>query len=149
MLVIPGFDGSGRLPPGAHAATWVEVASRFGFTPKRKRLLRGLKDALRLLRAAGCRLVYLDGSFVTAKPVPADFDACWAVEGVAAETLDPVFLDFSNSRARQKQRFLGEFFPAELPEGASGRTFLEFFQTDKETGERKGIVAVDLRRWRT
>jgi hypothetical protein len=86
---------------------------------------------------------------VTAKPVPADFDACWAVEGVAAETLDPVFLDFSNSRARQKQRFLGEFFPAELPEGASGRTFLEFFQTDKETGERKGIVAVDLRRWRT
>jgi hypothetical protein len=108
-----------------------------------------LKDALRLLRAAGCQLVYLDGSFVTAKPEPADFDACWGVEGVDVEALDAVFLDFSNSRARQKQRFLGELFPAELPEGASGRTFLEFFQTDKESGEPKGIVVVDLRRWRT
>jgi hypothetical protein len=147
--VIPGFDPSGKLPPGIHAASWAQIASRFGFTPRRKRLLRGLKDALRLLRVAGCQLVYLDGSFVTAKPEPADFDACWGVEGVDVEALDAVFLDFSNSRARQKQRFLGELFPAELPEGASGRTFLEFFQTDKESGEPKGIVVVDLRRWRT
>jgi hypothetical protein len=128
--VIPGFDPSGKLPAGIHAATWTQIASRFGFTPRRKRLLRGLKDALHLLRAAGCQLIYLDGSFVTAKPEPADFDACWGIEGVDVEALDPVFLDFSNSRARQKQRFLGELFPAELPEGASGRTFLEFFQTD-------------------
>ena len=128
--MIPGFDPSGKLPAGIHAATWTQIASRFGFTPRRKRLLRGLKDALQLLRAAGCQLIYLDGSFVTAKPEPADFDACWGVEGVDVEALDPVFLDFSNSRARQKQRFLGELFPAELPEGASGRTFLEFFQTD-------------------
>ena len=69
------------------------------------------------------------------------------MEGVDVERLDPVFLDFSNSRARQKQRFFGEFFPADLPEGATGRTFLEFFQTDKETGDRKGILAIDLRRW--
>jgi hypothetical protein len=30
----------------------------------------------------------------------------------------------------------------------TGKTFLEFFQTDKETGEPKGIVALDLRRLR-
>jgi hypothetical protein len=59
-----------------------------------------------------------------------------------------VFLDFSNSRARQKARLRGEFFPAELPEGLTGKTFLEFFQTDKETGAPKGIVGLDLRRWR-
>ena len=63
--------------------------------------------------------------------------------------LIPSFLDFSNRRAGQKQRFLGEFFPADLPEGATGKTFLEFFQTDKETGDRKGIVAIDLTRWRS
>ena len=63
------------------------------------------------------------------------------------EKLDPVFMDFSHSRARQKQRFLGEFFPAELPNGVTGMTFLEFFQTDKETGEAKGILKIDLRRW--
>jgi hypothetical protein len=30
----------------------------------------------------------------------------------------------------------------------TGKTFLEFFQTDKETGAPKGIVALDLRRVR-
>jgi hypothetical protein len=29
-----------------------------------------------------------------------------------------------------------------MPEGASGRAFLEFFQTDKETGRSKGIVGL-------
>jgi len=39
---------------------------------------------------------------------------------------------------------LGEFFPAQMPEGASVRVFLEFSQTDKETGRPKGIVGLNL-----
>jgi hypothetical protein len=66
--------------------------------------------------------------------------------GVDPNRLDPIFLDFSNARAAQKRRFMGEFFPAEIPEGASGKTFLQFFQIDKETGKAKGIVALDLTR---
>jgi hypothetical protein len=112
-----------------------------------KAVAKSLQDAFRALKAAGCTLVYLDGSFVTSKPEPGDFDACWGIDGVDADNLDPVFLDFSRSRSRQKRRFLGEFFPAELPEGATGKTFLQFFQTDKETGDAKGIPAIDLRRW--
>jgi hypothetical protein len=42
-------------------------------------------------------------------------------------------------------KYLGEFFPAHMPEGASGKVFLEFFQTDKETGRSKGIVGLILR----
>jgi hypothetical protein len=38
-----------------------------------------------------------------------------------ADKLDPIFLDFSNSRVRQKVRFLGDFLPAELPEGLTAR----------------------------
>ncbi len=108
----------------------------------------GLKAALILLKRARCRSVYLDGSFVTSKPEPGDIDACWAIEGVDPEQLDPVFLDFSQGRAAQKARFKCEFFPADLPEGLTGKTFLEFFQVDKETGAAKGIVAFNLRRWR-
>jgi hypothetical protein len=100
------------------------------------------------LREAGCRLVYLDGSFVTAKANPGDFDACWDVQNVNEERLDPAFWDFSHGRASQKQRFLGEFFPAQLPEGATGRAFLHFFQISKATGEPKGILAIRLRRSR-
>ena len=136
--MIPAFDASGNLPQGIHFATWKQLASAFGFTPRRKKLLSGPREALSLLRLAGCQLVYVDGSFVTNKPEPGDFDGCWSLAGVDVEKLDPIFLDFSNSRARQKERFLGEFFPAELPEGRTGKTFLKFFQTDKETGRSRG-----------
>ena len=142
------FDAAGRLNPGIHWVSWRDVVSSFGFTPRRVRLLTGLKEAVVLLQVAGCRTVYVDGSFATTKPQPMDFDACWATGGVDPDRLDPVFLDFSNARAKQKARFGGEFFPADLPEGMTGKTFLEFFQTDKETGAAKGIVALDLGRFR-
>jgi hypothetical protein len=90
--------------------------------------------------------VYVNGSFVTSKDFPGDFDGCWDITGVDPSGLDPVFLDFDNHRAAQKARFLGEFFPAQLPAGISGRTFLEFFQINRDTGAPKGIVAIDLRR---
>jgi hypothetical protein len=148
VLMIPAFDHSGKLPPGIYWVTWKELESRLGFTPKRVQLLAGLRQALVLLKQAGCRSVYIDGSFVTTKPQPGDFDACWAIEHVDPDKLDPVFLDFSHARAAQKARFQGEFFPADLPEGLTGKTFLEFLQTDKETGAPKGILALNLRRWR-
>ena len=90
--MIPQFDADGLLPPGIHQATWDEVAGTFGNTPWRRRLLDGLEMAIDDLRQAGCRTVYIDGSFVTDKEVPNDFDACWDEEGVAPELLDPVLL---------------------------------------------------------
>ena len=92
--------------------------------------------------------MFLDGSFVTGKEMPGDYDACWAVDSVNEDNLDPVFLDFDDHRARQKARFLGEYFPADVPEGVSGKTFLEFFQRDKESGEPKGIVALNMEEWK-
>jgi len=89
----------------------------------------------------------VNGSFVTAKEFPGDFDACWEMEGVEAELLDPVLLDFTDGRAAQKAKYSGELFPVQR-QGISGATFLEFFQIDKETGDPKGIVMIDLRRWK-
>src|SRR5947209_15931952 len=79
VLVIPVFDSSGKLPPGIHTAAWKQIVARLGFTARRKQLLKGLREALGLLKFAGCRFVYVNGSFVTSKPEPADFDACWGV----------------------------------------------------------------------
>jgi len=93
-------------------------------------------------------LVYLDGSFVTRKERPGDFDACWTVQNVDDARLDPVFWDFSRGRAAQKQRILGELFPAQLPEGATGKAFVDFFQVNSMSGEPKGILAIRLGRSR-
>jgi hypothetical protein len=143
--MISEWLSNGDLPPGLHFAAWPEIEERLAFNPRRRRLLAGFRDACELLRKAGCRLVYLDGSFVTAKECPGDFDACWDIQHVDDEDLDPVFWDFSRGRAAQKRRFLGEFFPAQLPEGATGRAFVEFFQVNTLTGAPKGILAIRLR----
>lgn len=145
--MVPNFRDDGNLPSGVHWASWAEIEARFGQTAHRRRLLRGFREAIDQLREAGCKAAYLDGSFVTSKAVPGDFDACWDVFDVDPDKIDPVFLDFGNQRAAQKSRFGGEFFPAQLPEGDSGKTFLEFFQTDKDTGNAKGILGVDPGRW--
>jgi hypothetical protein len=142
--LIPKFNKRGLLPQGIHRATWQEVILRFGYNRTRRRLLAGLDEALRRLRLAGCRAVYIGGSFVTDKPQPNDIDAVWDITGVDHSALDPVFFDFSDGRAAQKARFGAEFFPAEMLEGITGKMFLEFFQLDKQTGERKGIIQVIL-----
>lgn len=142
--MIPAFDAEGNLPPGVHPASWDEVMTRYATNSRRRELLDGLLDALRSLKHAGCRTAYLDGSFVTAKELPGDFDACWEIVGVDAGRLDRELLDFSNRRAAQKARYGGELFPAETAAEPAGTTFLDYFQRDRDTGKPKGIIAIDL-----
>jgi hypothetical protein len=63
---------------------------------------------------------------------------------LALQAADPVLLMFGNRRAAQKAKYLGELFPADMVEGGSALTFLNFFQGDKNTGKPKGILALDL-----
>lgn len=74
--MMPPFDATGNLPPGIHEATWEEFVARYGATSRRLTLLAGLKAALDALRTAGCQRAYIDGSFVTNKAIPGDFDGC-------------------------------------------------------------------------
>ena len=146
--MIPPYE-SGRLnlPPGIHEATWSEILVRYGSTPRRLSLLAGLQSALTHLRQAGCARAYLDGSFVTAKAAPNDFDVCWEMAGVDFDLLDvdaPVLLDWSRKRAAQKALFGGELFIAESTADPWGTPYLEFFQRDRDTGDPKGIVAINL-----
>lgn len=142
--MIPAFDENGNLPPGVHQATWIEVVQRFGGTDHRRQLLSGLRAALDSLKAAGCKRAYIDGSLITSKDVPTDFDGCWEPDGVSPPLLDPVLLEFADGRVAQKTKFLGELFIAETRVLGIGSTFLEFFQQDKETGDPKGIIGIDL-----
>lgn len=146
--MIPSFDSaSGNLPPGVHEASWEELVARFGYTSHRLALLVGLKAALDALRAAGCDRAYIDGSFVTAKLVPNDFDACWESDGVDFEhlmALAPALLEFAEARRSQKAAYGGELFPAEAVADVAGRSFLEYFQRDRQTSEPKGIVELNL-----
>jgi hypothetical protein len=120
---------------------------RYAINERRKQLLTGLRSAIESLHAAGCTRVYLDGSCVTDKEVPGDFDACWEAGSVDPGLLDPVLLEFSDRRAAQNAKFGGELFPAQFVAEPAGTTFLEFFQLDRLTQQPKGIIAIDLEAW--
>ena len=75
--------------------------------------------------------------------VNADVDVAWDMTGVDAERVDAIFFDFADERAAQKNRFRAEFVPAQLAEGATGRSFLRFFQFTRDD-EPVGIVELDL-----
>lgn len=100
-----------------------------------------MKSALSSLKKAGCKTVYLDGSFVTNKNNPKDYDGCWDPTGVDFDSLDPVLKDFSPGRTAQKMKFSGELFLSitNSPRG----TMLEFLQHDRDNNA-KGIVTINL-----
>ncbi|HUW49201.1 MAG TPA: hypothetical protein VMW36_10705 [Patescibacteria group bacterium] len=139
--MIPEIDRkTGYLPAGIHTGTWHELAAVFGFNEYRRELLSGLLKAARELRGSGCNVIYLDGSFVSLKEYPGDYDGCWEMNNVHMSTLDPVLIDRNDlrkGRLRQKLKYKGELFP-----GKEG--WLDFFQTDKD-GVRKGVIVLDLR----
>lgn len=153
--MIPQFDKNGNLPSGIHEANWEEIVERFGYNKKRRELLDGLRKALDDLTSVGCQIVYINGSFITEKPMPNDFDACWENNGVNRTLINQNFkflIDSTNvqkNRKIQKGKYGGELYPSHLwtdvtdPEGDL-ITYLEMFQTDKETDEPKGIIMIRL-----
>jgi hypothetical protein len=113
-------------------------------------MIDGLELAMTQLKAAGCLTIYIDGSFVTSKERPGDFDACWEDNGVDLNYLKaiaPTLYKFAGGRAEQKNKYRGEFFPANYPANEQGITYIDFFQLDTIRNTRKGIIAIDLPRW--
>ncbi len=147
LEMIPEFNDEGNLPEGIHNSSLQEFKERFCYNPKRAWLTDGLDLLLSNLTKAGCARVFIDGSFVTAKKIPGDYDLLWSLDVQHPERIDPVLLDCEPAnKAMAEARYRGDIFPAEIMEGGSGKPFLEFFQTDKNTGSKKGIVEILLRR---
>jgi hypothetical protein len=142
--MIPEFDLWGTLPEGVHYATWSEFKTRFGYTAHRLDLIELLAKLARHLAEVGCATLYVDGSFVTQKAVPNDYDACWDSTGVKHDRLDPVLLRADAAgKAMMAARYGGDIRIANLSFGDFDGIYLDFFQTDRD-GRKKGIVALDL-----
>ena len=149
--MIPEFDENGNLPPGVHWAEWEEFVDRFGTTPRRLRMIDGLKMAMEQLKSAGCPTIFIDGSFVTNKQNHGDFDVCWEDNGVDInylKSIAPTLYNFALRRAEQKSKYKGEIFPSNYPANDTGTAYIEFFQFDTRTNTLKGIIAIDLQRWK-
>ena len=142
VMIPPCDKATGYLPPGVHKASWPDLAPHFDTNSHRTWLLEGLQNALRNLAQAGCGFILLDGSFVSQKPLPQDYDGAWDTVGVDPNLLDPVLLDFSKKRAAMKAKYGGELFPA-TAHAAPGILYRDFFLEDRN-GVPKGVIHIDL-----
>ena len=132
------------LEEGIHEFSLQDFKEMFVYNDVRVKQYIGLIAAIINLKEAGCPAIYLDGSYVTQKPVPGDYDACVDYTGVDFGILDPVFTTFDNQRQAQKEKYEGEFFPHHIEADRIGTIFIDFFQKEKHSGGRKGIIKLDL-----
>jgi hypothetical protein len=145
--MIPDFNEDGVLPQGIYEAELVEIEHRYAYNIKRKMLFEYLKKLINDLRTIGCAVIYLDGSYITSKALPGDIDICWENKGVDlnnAITLMPILWDLNPPRKEQQRIYHADIFPANIIESASGKYFLDFFQSDKNTGKPKGIIKIQI-----
>ena len=133
------FNQNGTLEPGIHKMSWEEFYNFFSFSEHRKILLWGLEKIYFSLREIGATHFYIDGSFVTSKKYPGDWDACFdAPKHILYEIRDKYLLP---SRNKIKERYGGDLFYVDSEADEYGLKFLDFFQQIKENPKKKkGIV---------
>jgi hypothetical protein len=142
--MIPDFRDDRYLPEGLHVATEAEVTFRFGTdTPRRKRLALRLRRWIELSRAVSAKRLFVDGSFVTAKPEPNDVDAVvWLPDDFAQRVSN------GQPEAIELETMLLTRHPEEIFAAEDRRDWddwLEFFSRTREAnGRRKGVVEVEI-----
>ena len=144
--MIPEFDPeTGYLPYGVHDgvydASWDEFRIRYDVSFRRSAQLVGMKKFFMVLKDVNCKSVIIDGSFVTDKLIPGDYDGTWDTEGVDWSLLLSSTW-FQNKEQMQKE-FQGELYAADTTELDTNMLFGEFFQID-EWGRKKGVVRISL-----
>lgn len=137
--MIPKLRSDRTLPPGEHHATLMEVLSTFPATsPERKDLNQALQDAWPALQKlkvlAPDVVIYINGSYTTAKPDPNDVDL--------------LFL----TNLLTENRIIA-FFHRECPVSAIafdiradpiGKTYLVRFFSATRSLRPKGIIVLDI-----
>ena len=141
---IPDFRPDGYLPEGLHAALEAAVTFRFGTsTPRRRRLILRVRRWIELARAVSAPRLFLDGSFVTAKPDPGDVDAVlWLPadfgERIARGQAEAMELEDMLLTRRPEELFAAE-------DDRDWDDWLEFFTRTREPdGRRKGVLEISL-----
>jgi hypothetical protein len=148
-MPIPVLNANGFLPAGIFECTLPEMRQRFGGFQKsdqRLRLFARLEELFQAMQRSGLfESLLMDGSFVTAKPVPNDID----LEAVLKRGHDferdlPMSEYALVSRNLLRRRF---GFDVMVAESASPlyKTYVEFFSRVREMPDAtKGLLRVNL-----
>jgi len=148
-MSIPVLNANGFLPAGIFECTLPEMRQRFGGFQKsdqRLRLFARLEELFQAMQRSGLfESLLVDGSFVTAKPVPNDIDLVAVLKrGHDFERDLPMSEYALVSRNLLRRRF---GFDVMVAESASPlyKTYVEFFSRVREMPDAtKGLLRVNL-----
>jgi hypothetical protein len=146
--MIPDLTGEGMLPPGSHEATMTEIRRRFGTgNPVRTRLMKGLESVLQMARKVGASLFYLDGSFVTDKKEPGDWDAVLLLPaGARIGSKEAIALA---DRPELRKRYGGDLFTVMEEDTEVLAHYVERVFVRDRHGRAKGLILFRLNRKET
>ena len=141
---IPPFRDDGWLPIGHHPTTWEEIVARFkgemasSRFESTKRLIE-LRDTLRRLGVSGYLL--LDGSYISAKDEPKDFDLLLVAspEIQAMKDASPELARWLDSERAEKESGYSIFY---CPSDSTALELLSSLWDQDKAGVPKGIVKV-------
>jgi hypothetical protein len=131
------------LPPGIRVYTLDQLKDEFVANPVRERIFQGLVQTLEELKAAGCKRVWLGGSYCSGKIEPGDFDLTWDPEGVDMSKLDPTLTGPSwGTNKMRKGKYLGDIFIRDP--AVTGHDHVQEWQLDERSGVKKGVMQLNL-----
>ncbi len=142
--MLPELTREGMLPPGIHETTVEEIRRRFGSgNSVRSRLMKGLEAVLRMARKVGASLLYLDGSFVTDKKEPGDWDAALLLPaGARIGSKEAIALA---DRPEVRKRYGGDLFTMMDEDTEVLVHYVERVFVHDRNGREKGLVLLRLR----
>lgn len=145
-MPLPEFREDGWLPPGHYVATWEEITATFGGETGSRRAalttaLLELRDTLVANAIAG--LLLLDGSYISAKAAPGDFDVLLIgpADIQVRKDTEPNLARLLDAETAERERGYSLFF---IPQNSPAFGLLQTFWDFSKEGVPKGVVEVQL-----
>ena len=148
-MAIPALTLDGFLPAGVVDCALFELRERFGqfqSSDQRTRLFARLEELVLVMQRSGLfEALLVDGSFVTAKPVPNDIDLVAVLRPGHDFERDLPMSEYALVSRSMLRRQFG--FDVVIAERASPlySTYVEFFSRVRENPDvRKGLLRLSL-----
>ena len=146
-MPIPALNDFGLLPAGVHDCIDAEVQIAFCASDARQAVWAAFQGFLAWVATKpGPVSIFVDGSFVTDKPVPRDVDVAVDITACSVADQDAWLIAYHREHAFLKRQFGTDFYPVI---GGVGHDFTSFFQYIRvddalargaPDGTRKGIL---------
>lgn len=146
-MPIPGLNDFGLLPAGIHDCAVAEVQENFCGGPAREAAWASFQGFLGWVSTMPSPVsIFVDGSFVTDKPVPGDVDVIIDITACVPADQDVWIVAYHREHARLKQEFGTDFYPVITGVGYDFTAFFQYVRVDEALargapdGTRKGIL---------